>query len=135
MKRYIRSQRSRKNVHDTNALRDQFLRQLTQEAEAMMKQLSEQFTREMQTQVSALTPNLVSGTTPAAPSATGDLNTIGSVSQMLATGVRYLVSRPRTSRHTEETSRSADATARFKLSQSQAAVEMQAALNRGDKNA
>jgi len=40
MRRYIRSRRTRSNVYDTNALREQFIRQLTEEATGLVKQWS-----------------------------------------------------------------------------------------------
>jgi hypothetical protein len=136
MRRFTRSYRTRKNIPETSALRDQFIRQLTAESEALLKQLSEQFNQTLQTQITQLTQTIVAGDGPAAtPASSNNVGTIGSVGQLLATGARYLVSRPRTSRDTQESSRSIDANSSFKLSQSQAASEMRAALGQGDKNA
>ena len=45
MRRTIRSYRTRSNIRDTNALRDQFIRELTLEANAVLKQLTSTFGR------------------------------------------------------------------------------------------
>jgi hypothetical protein len=133
-----RSFRTRKNVVETSALRDQFIRQLTSEAEALVKQWSDQFNQTLQTTVTQAFQGIVASTQNAssAPTTTsaGEFNSVGSVGNLLATGVRYLVSRPRTSRDTQESSRSIDANNSFKLSQAQSAAQMQETLNKGDKN-
>jgi hypothetical protein len=59
---------------------------------------------------------------------------IQDLSQLLSTGVRYLISRPRTSRNTRETLRSIDNNTQFRVSNAQAAAEAQLALSKGDKN-
>jgi hypothetical protein len=138
MRRMTRSFRTRKNVVETSALRDQFIRQLTSEAEALVKQWSDQFNQTLQTTVTQAFQGIVASTQNAssAPTTTsaGEFNSVGSVGNLLATGVRYLVSRPRTSRDTQESSRSIDANNSFKLSQAQSAAQMQETLNKGDKN-
>lgn len=136
MRRYIRSSRTRKNVIETSALRDQFIKQLTAEATALLSQFSEQFSQTLQTQLNAAAQNLVGQS--AASGGDGDkpeLNSIESIGGLLSTGIRYLIAKPKTSRNTVETSRSVDANASFRLSQSQASIEASAALARGDKNA
>lgn len=137
MRRYIRSFRTRQNVGQHNALRDQFLRELTRESEALLKQLSDQFTQTLQTQVTqALTASIVPGdnTVPLPGAGQPEPGSIGSFGQLISTGVRYLVSRPRTSTQVKETSRSVDASSQFRLSQSQTLAEMQARLSTGEKN-
>lgn len=136
MRRYTRSFRTRKNVIETSALRDQFLRQLTTEAEGLLKQLTDQFQQNLQAQATQLLQGIVPTTDgPSVPNmSTGEPGSIASIGQILATGARYLVSRPRTSRDMVESSRSVDAESSFRLSQSQAAAEMQAQLLRGEKN-
>ncbi len=134
MRRYIRSYRTRKNIIEQSALRDQFIRDLTLEATNVLKQLSEQFNQTLQTQVTQAFQGLVPGGPTGATIAAGEVGTISSVGQLLSTGVRYLVSRPRTSRDSQETSRSIDSTAQFRLSSGQAAAEAQQTLGRGDKN-
>jgi hypothetical protein len=135
MRRTIRSYRTRKNVIEQSALRDQFIRDLTLEATNVLKQLSEQFSQTLQTQVAQAFQGIVPGDAPVTPTtAANEVGTISSVGQLLSTGVRYLVSRPRTSRDSQETSRSIDSTAQFRLSSGQTAAEAQQALGRGDKN-
>lgn len=138
MRRYIRSFRTRKNVIHPNALRDQFLRELTREAEAILKQLNDQFTQTLQMQLTqALSSSIVPGdsTIPLPGAGQPEAGSIGSFGQLLSTGVRYLVSRPRTSTTVQETSRSIDAASSFRLSQAQMLAEMQAKLGGGEKNA
>lgn len=137
MKRYTRSYRTRKNVNDTSALRDQFIRDLTKEANAVILQLTQQFNETLQAQTAQALMNIVAGDTAAAASgstsAVGEPGTIGSITKLLSTGVRFLSSRPRTSERTTETSRSIDASS-FKLSRSQAMAEAQIVMSLGDKN-
>ena len=64
-----------------------------------------------------------------------DVGSIGDIGKLFATGARYLVNRPKTSQTTQESSRSVDANARFRLSKAQAAIEAQGILGNGDKNA
>lgn len=136
MRRTIRSSRTRKNVIATSALRDQFIRQLASEADALLKQALEQFNQTIQTQAAQAVRGIVAGdTAPGIGTDGSQPGTIGSIGQLLATGARYLVSRPRTARDTVETSRSIDANTSFRLSQSQASIEASAALDRGGKNA
>lgn len=134
MRRFTRSFRTRKNIRHTRALRDQFLRELTREAEALMKQLNEQFAQSLNAQLSQLSQSIVAGDNAAPKLNANEPGTIGSIGQLLATGARYLVNRPRTSRNTAESSRSIDAASGFRLSQSQTAQQMQAALGKGEKN-
>ena len=134
MKRYTRSYRTRKNVNDTSALRDQFIRDLTKEANALILQLTEQFNENLQTQMAQTLTGIVAGDA-AMPTTMGDTDpgSFGSWAKLFSTGARYLVSRPRTSRDTSETSRSVDATS-FRLSRAQAMAEAQIVMSIGDKN-
>lgn len=137
MRRYIRSYRTRKNIIRQSALRDQFMQQLSREAEALLKQLNEQFTQQLQTQVTLALRSIVAGDQQVAtPTGTGqpEAGTIAGVGQLLSTGIRYLVSRPRTSRTSQETSRSIDAASQFRLSKAQELAEMQAKMATGEKN-
>lgn len=135
MRRFTRSYRTRRNIIEASEIRDQFIRQLTKEAEALTKQLSEQFSEALQTQLAQGLQN-ISARDGAAPAAgVNEPGSIAGIGQLLATGARYLVNRPKTSRSTLESSRSIDANTKFKLSQSQAAGEMQSLLGHGDKNA
>jgi hypothetical protein len=135
MKRYIKSRRSRSNVVETSALRDQFIRQLTLEMDALIKQQLEQFNQALNTQVAQAFQGIVEGDNPNAPT-TGqpEPGTIGSFGQLLSLGARYLVSRPRTSRSSSETSRSVENEAQFRTSRAQQLAEAQQIMARGEKN-
>jgi hypothetical protein len=135
MKRYIRSRRTRKNAYEPNALRDQFIRQLTLEAEALMKQQLEQFNQTLQTQLTQAMQGIVAGDVQTQPSSSQpEPGTIGSFGQLLSLGARYLVSRPRTSRNSAETSRSIANEVEFRTSRAQQLAEAQQAIGQGEKN-
>lgn len=135
MRRYIPSRRTRSNTIDTSALRDQFIRQLTNEANVLLLKLSGEFSETLQAQIAQATQAIVAGDGQnVAANTTGAPGTIGSIGQLLATGARFLVSRPKTSRNSQESSRSIAATTQFRLSNAQAAAEAQSALNKGEKN-
>ena len=135
MKRYIKSRRSRSNVQETSALRDQFIRQLTLEMDALVKSQLEQFNQTLNAQVAQAFQGIVAGDNPNQPtSGTPQLNSISSVGQLLSLGARYLVSRPRTSRNSSETSRSIANEAEFRTSRAQQLAEAQQAIARGEKN-
>jgi hypothetical protein len=135
MRRFIRSSRTRKNVINTSQLRDDFIRQLARESEALLQQLSAQFSQDLQAQVTQTFQGIiaqngpVNGVTP-----NPEAGSIGGVGQLLSTGVRLLLSRPKTSRSTRESARSIAAGAQLRLSAGQAAAEAQISLSRGDKN-
>lgn len=135
MRRYIRSRRTRKNVISQSQLRDDFIRQLARESEALLQQLSAQFAQDLQTQVAQTFQGILAqngqtaGITPNA-----EAGSIGSVGQLLSTGVRYLLSRPKTSRNSRESARSIAAQTQLRVSAGQAAAEAQISLSRGDKN-
>ncbi len=135
MRRYLKSRRSRSNVYETNALRDQFIRQLAFEADALIKQQMEQFNQTLQTQVAQAFQGIVAGEPPP-PIIPGqaEAGTIGSFGQLLSLGARYLVSRPRTSRSSAETGRSIANEAEFRTSRAQQMAEAQQAMAAGDKN-
>lgn len=135
MRRYLPSRRTRKNVIDTSELRNEFIRQLTKESEALLLQLSKQFSQTLQTQVTQTYQGIVAGDAPSLGSGqANEAGAIGSVGQLLSTGVRYLVSRPRTRRNENESTRSIDNNDLFRVSNAQAAAEAQLALGKGDKN-
>ena len=135
MRRFIRSRRTRKNVIDTSQLRNEFIRQLSRESEALLQQFSTQFSQDLQTQVSQAFQGIIAQNgTSAGVTPTNEAGTIGSVGQLLSTGVRLLLSRPRTSRNSRETERSIQAGTQLQVSSAQAAAEAQLALGRGQKN-
>lgn len=132
MRRYIRSYRTRSNVRDPDALRDQFIRQLTEEASALLAQLSQQFATDISQQSTQVIKNFTEGNTRATlDTGAGSITSIGG---LISTGVRYLVRRPRTSRNVTETSRSQNAEVSFKLSRAQQLAEAGIQLNKGEKN-
>lgn len=135
MRRYIRSRRTRKNVISQSQLRDDFIRQLARESEALLQQLSAQFAQDLQTQVAQTFQGILAenGPTPGI-TPNPEAGTIGSVGQLLSTGVRYLLSRPKTSRNSRESARSIATQAQLRVSAGQAAAEAQISLSRGDKN-
>ncbi len=137
MRRYLRSYRTRKNIRRTDGLRDQFIRQLTREAEALMQQWNAQFSQNLQAQMSKALQGIVAGDGAeplGSSSGRAEPGSLASFGQLLATGVRVLVRRPRTTRDSRETERSIDAQSAFRLSRSQAMAEAQEAITRGDRN-
>jgi hypothetical protein len=135
MRRFIRSRRTRKNVINTSQLRDDFIRQLARESEALLQQFSAQFSQDLQAQVAQAFQGIVPENAPSTgitPNA--EPGSIGSVGQLLSTGVRLLLSRPKTSRNRRESARSIQAGAQLRVSAGQLAAEAQQALSRGDKN-
>lgn len=139
MRRVIRSFRTRKNIRRQNAIRDQFLRELIRDSDALMKQLSEQFSQQLNAQLTQLTQqalgsSIVSGDVASPTLGNSGPGSIYSFAQLLSTGARYLISRPRTRRNTQESIRSTDAESSFRVSQAQAAAELQALLSKGEKN-
>ncbi len=152
MRRYLPSSRTRSNTRDTNAIRDQFLRELNQQATQLLTQFTSQFSQDLQAQVTQVTQAMqtiggVNVATAAAGSA-GDggddassqtltdylANNINPLDQLAATGVRYLLTRPTTSTQTIETSRSIQSASQFRVSAAQAAAQAQEALSQGNKN-
>jgi len=135
MRRYLKSRRSRENIVDTNALRDQFIRQLTLEADALIKQQMDQFNQTLQTQVARAFQGIVAGDSQTQVT-TGqpEPGTIGSFGQLLSLGARYLVSRPRTSRSSAESQRSVNIEVEFRTSRAQQLAEAQQMIAGGEKN-
>lgn len=134
-RRFLPSRRTRSNITDTSQLRNEFIRQLGDEAQALIDRLSNDFSQDLQTQVTRAYQGIIAGDAPTLPSsANPQAGTIGSFGQLLSTGVRYLISRPRTSRSSNETVRSVDNNTQFRLSSAQLAAEAQQTLSRGEKN-
>lgn len=134
-RRYTRSSRSSKNTQPFDQLREQMLRELTREATALLQQFTQQLNQQVQMQMTSFAQGIVpEDSFPVTPSASATASPLGNLTQLLGSGVRYLATRPRTSRHTEESARSIASNSTFKLSKSQAAVELQSNLSRGDRN-
>lgn len=110
----------------TTKIREQFLKELENDANSMLRQLSQQFTQDIQSQLAQLAKDAASGTSQGSGLA-------GSAS-LIATAARYLVSRPKLTQNTEESARSREADAGFRLSRSQALAEANMMIARGEKN-
>lgn len=135
MRRFIRSRRTRSNIINTSQLRDDFIRQLSKESEALLLQFTTQFSQDLQTQVNQAFQGIIAqNSTSVGVTPNNETGTIGSVGQLLSTGVRFLLSRPKTSSNSRETERSIQAGTQLRVSSAQAAAEAQLALGRGQKN-
>ena len=126
--RYLPSQRTQTGTHATDALRDQFLRELARDAEALLGQLSQRFAQDAQSQAAQLSQALLGSG--------GDLTSggTGQLSGLLSLGTRLLVPKPKTSESTVETQRSQAQGSSFRLSQTQSLAEAATALAKGEKN-
>ncbi len=136
MKRLTRVIRTRSRS-SADLQREAFQKQLLREGEKLLEKLSHQFAQDLQTQLAQVLSNsakIDSSGGGAGSSASDTAGIVGGISQLLSTTVRYLVSRPRTSSNTAESSRSQEVEERFRLSQSQAAAEASSAIYRGNKN-
>ena len=132
MRRYIQSFSTRSNIRNTDALRDQFIRQLTEESTKILAQLSQQFTQDLQTQATQVLQNaFAQQSSTATPTGTGDYS---SAANLLSLGTRYLLSRPQQSHSSRETSRSQFEEEQFRLSRNQALAEATTSLGNGEKN-
>lgn len=125
MPRYIRAKRT-STSSDTNQLRDQFIRQLTREAESTLRQLSQQFNQNLERQSADFMGGLLGGDT----SSSGSSGLFG----IAASASRYLFNKTKTKTSTRESTRSGEETDRFRLSQSQLMAEANATIARGEKN-
>jgi hypothetical protein len=124
-KRYIPSSRSRSGV-STNAVRDQFMKDLTKEAESLLKTYIQQFSDTLQSQSSSFLQGLF-GDGSASASSSG-LTSLFSAASTLMKGHAKVTS------NTAETDRSHEMESRFKLAQSQSLAEASALISKGDKN-
>ncbi len=139
MKRYLPSSRTRSSITTTSALGDQLIREFTKQAQSIMQELATQFTDTLQQQSAQIVTRAsgfsTSGTADVGGTVAGsNADQIGGIGQLLNTGARYLISRPRTSTNTAETGRSIDTASQFRVSTAQSAAEAQQMLNRGSKN-
>ncbi len=135
MRRFIRSYRTRRNIQQVSRAGEQLIHQLGQQAEALMQRLSEEFSQRLEAQATEYAQRITQGENSPSDTSNADTsNSFGAIGQLLNTGMRYLVSRPRTSHTTQESLRSQSANQQFRLSQSQTLVELQGVLARGNKN-
>lgn len=128
MARYIPAKRIRSTTSDADRLRDQFIRQLTQEAQATLRRMTEQFNQNLERQSSEFMSGLLGD-------GSGSGNASGSAFGMFSTAARYLFNRPRITESTRESTRSSQEERYFRVSQSQLMAEAAEALSKGDKNA
>ena len=128
-RRYIPASRTRSgssSSSNTDAIRDQFLKELTSDANTLLQQLSQQFSQDLQNQSAQLLQGLFGDE---------DSSGIPGLSRLFSTGSRYLLAnQPKVSTTTHESARSQDTTSQFRLSQSQAMAEASQAIGKGDKN-
>ena len=129
MPRYIRARRTRSIATDTelNQLRDQFIRQLTRDAQLAMRDLSQQFNQDLERQSGDLLSSLLGNGENGSASSNSLMGIFSSAS-------RYMTSRIRTTESASETIRSREETERFRVSQAQLLAETNALISRGDKN-
>lgn len=149
MRRIIRSFRTRQNTERLDANSAELVRQLSQqvirETQSLLKDLQEQFLKDTTGQLGQLTSSSgssgskKSGGVAGAVEGSDDFfgltdSQFNSAGNLLVTGLKYVFSRPKTDTNTVESSRSADVQSSFRVSQAQAAAEMQALLAKGEKN-
>jgi hypothetical protein len=123
--RILRARRITVNNSETDQLHDQFIRQLTREAQTILKQMSQDFSEDLEKQSASLLEAFSGGDNVAAGKG---------LTQLFSTGMRYLFSRPRITSNTTESSRSKEAEDRFRVGQSQMMAEANMTIARGDKN-
>ena len=129
--RYIRSSRSSSGGRSTSALQDQFIRELTQEAQKVLKDLSGQFSRDLESQSSNFLQNLYGqGANGDGQSGFGSAN----VASLFANASRLFARTPKARVTTSESARSREVESRFKLAQAQSLAEAGVLLNKGEKN-
>jgi hypothetical protein len=134
MKRFTRVLRTRSRSSEDRQ-RGEFQKQLLRDGEKLLEKLSRQFADDLNAQLAQILGDTTTRSTAKAQVGESDVpGIVGGISQLLSTGVRYLVSRPRTSSNTTESGRSREVEDRFRLSQRQAAAEASAIIYSGNKN-
>ena len=122
-KRYLPSSRTRSNSSDV--VRDKFLKDLTKEAESLLKNYTQQFSESLQSQSNDFLQNLLGD---------GKSGSNSGLNGFFATASGLFKTQTKTSSRTAETDRSKEVESRFKLSQTQSLAEASAAISKGDKN-
>jgi hypothetical protein len=134
MKRFTHVIRTRSRSSEDRQ-RDAFQKQLLRDGQKLLEKLSRQFADDLNAQLAQVLSGSARISRSGGAGSTSDTaGIVGGISQLLSTTVRYLVSRPRTSSNTTESSRSQEVEERFRLSQSQAAAEASSSIYRGNKN-
>jgi hypothetical protein len=116
-------------TQSTSALQEQFINELTTQAQTVMKQLTDEFTQNLQAQ----SAQFLQGIVGSGGDGSDGIGGIGNFAQLLSTAGKLLVP-AKTTVSSNETSRSRDVDQYFRLSQSQALAEAGATLSKGDKN-
>ncbi len=129
MPRMIRARRTTTASLDTNQLRDQFIRELTRDAERTLRQLSDQFNQDLERQGNDFMASLL-GTEGGSSRSLGN-----SMIGLFTSAKNSLFNRPRTRETEQESQRSNIEETRFRLSQSQWMAEASATMSKGEKNA
>lgn len=124
MPRYIRT----RTPPRTDTLKEQIAQEVERQTSTLLKQLFSQLSQQLQS-------NGSSGGA-AERNAFGDSSNAGlaNFGQLFTSGLRFLLNQPRITRTSAESARSIDTGNQFRVAQSQAAAEAQAALGKGDKN-
>ena len=100
MKRFTRVLRTRSRSSEDRQ-RGEFQKQLLRDGEKLLEKLSRQFADDLNAQLAQILGDTTTRSTAKAQVGESDVpGIVGGISQLLSTGVRYLVSRPRTSSNT-----------------------------------
>lgn len=124
------SRRSR----SSNQLRDQLLKDLQKEGEKILKKLATDFTADINKHLGDALQSALGGSGKSGGGSGGAPFSLDSLGNIFTSAITYLVSRPRTTRSTAESSRSKAMTDSFRLSRSQAAAEAQLAMGKAQRN-
>ena len=129
--RYIRSSRSSSGGSSTSKLQDQFLRDLTQEAQKVLKDLSTQFSRDLEAQGTSFLQNFYGQS-----GGSGDSSGFGAgnIASLFSSASRLFARPPKVRVTSSESARSREVETRFKLGQAQSLAEAGVMLNKGEKN-
>lgn len=118
-----------RRARTSGQLRDQLLRQLENEGEKLLKQMAAEFSQTLAGESQRVLKDVLSGMQ------SGEAFSSQGVSNILSTALNYVVSRPRISSATQESSRSKTTEQQFRLSRAQQASEAASLLAQGEKNA
>lgn len=127
--RYIKSSRTSSTSKSTDKLQDQFIRELTEQAQKILKDMRDQFSDELQKQ----SADFFQSTLGDGESKTGG-GSFNNFSGLFSAASRLLVGKPKISKTSFISARSQEVDNRFKLSQAQSLAEAGITLSKGDKN-
>ena len=112
---------------------NRIVRQLQNEADRILQQMREQFVRDLKQQLADAIQSESTSSASSDGSSSGSNEGSPNYTSLFSSAMRYLL-RPKANISQQETSRSAATLQQFRLSQSQAAAEANAALVRAKKN-